>query len=156
MTTSQASSPSTLAASIQSLQQAHLDFQTQKISSLEHARQREAALAKALDLIALEHGVNLQKPLQIDSNGEFSIVALRPDGPVGQDPKIHGCGHFCNGFNELLNAHNPRCGISPGATLFPESGWCRLNHFGAERLVVGYYDRQSNTDELAVQPAPAG
>jgi hypothetical protein len=153
MTTSHASPPSTLAASIQSLQQAHLDFQARRITPLEHSRQREVALAMALDLIALEHGVNLQKPLQIDSNGEFSIVALLPDG---QDPKIYGAALFCNGFNELLNAHNPRCGVSPGATLLPENGWCRLNHFDAERLVVGYCDRQANTDEQAVQPAPAG
>lgn len=53
----------------------------------------------------------------------------------GSDPQ-YGCGHFGKRFADLLNQYNPRTGLSPSATLLPESGWCRMNHFDAERVVL--------------------
>ena len=138
-----------LFAAIEALQQTHADFKASKLSPLEHSRQREAAITLALEQVALEHGVTLQTPLHIDSRGEYSVVALRPDG---RNPAHYGSGLFVNGFNELLNAYNPRCGVSAGATLLPENGWCRLNHFDAERLVVAFCERQAEVSEPAQKP----
>lgn len=112
------------------------------------ARLRENRIARGLTKIATRHGVTLRGPLHIDANGEFSVVASNgtdKDGP--NDP----CGKFKT-FAAVLNMHNPRCGIAPGAVLLPESGWCRLNHFDAENLVTTR--RQSPPRAQARRAAP--
>lgn len=106
-------------------------FNAGQRSSVEHSRHREAALVTALRAIALELGVTLQSPLAIDSRGEFHLVAMPADGSSPQ----YGTGPFGEAFAGLLNRYQPRTGINPGATLLPENGWCRLNHFAAEKLV---------------------
>lgn len=98
--------------------------------SVPHADIRGGCLAKGLSALAQLHGVQLQKPLHIDSRGEFSIVAL----PEGRDVRL-GAGPYGEKFSQLLNEFQPRCGIAPPAHLQPESGWCHMNHFMVERML---------------------
>lgn len=119
-------------AEVVALQAVHRAFDAGTMTSVEHARAREKHIAQALREIASEHGVRLQEPVQIDSNGEFSVVAMPPDG---RDPNVHGCGRYGEAFAAVLTAHNARTGVRPGAILDPQNGWCRINHFDAERLV---------------------
>lgn len=119
------------------------DFAEGKISSFEHSRKREAALAKGLTAIALNYGVVLQQPLQIDSNGEFSIVAVKE----GQDPR-YGCGQFGEKFAAALGK-NWRSGINTADfNMLPENGWCRLNHFEAEKIVLAESKLQSINERV--------
>jgi hypothetical protein len=102
-----------------------------KLTPLQEAYRREKRIAHALMILANKHDVTLRTPLAIDANGEFSIVAsngTQEDGPNDF------CGHFGT-FAAILNEHNPRCGIAPGASLLPQSGWCRMNHFDVEKMV---------------------
>ena len=115
-------------------------FKEQKITSVQHGSFRERTLVRALEQVAMETGVKLQKPLRIDARGEFNLVV---DGP--SKPPI-GTILFGAKFAELLTAHNPRCGVSAGATISPTDGWCMLNHFDAERLVYDYADQQANAE----------
>lgn len=127
------------------MQNNHANFSAGTISPLAYSRHREKLLAQAIEAIAMMHDVKLKTPLQIDSNGEFSIeVPLRCVEPFG------------NGFNELLNRHNPRCGIASGARLLPENGWCKLNHFDAERLIIDYCSHMSRDEVQETVPAPGG
>jgi hypothetical protein len=114
------------------LKNANRNFADGKINPQEHKHQREESLAQALHELAMMHGVKLQTPLQLDSNGEFSIVALNKSG----EPVIYGAGQFGNDFVAILNKHSPRTGVSPGATLLPSSGWCRMNHFDVENMIM--------------------
>jgi hypothetical protein len=129
-------------------------FAAGRLSSLDHSRAREAWLEKALVALADEYGVRLAQPLHIDSRGEFKLVALHPDGRI---PDM-GCGPFGD-FAAALNRHSPRCGVSPGAVLAPENGWCYLNHFDACNLVTKQYEaarlRVSTQAAPTDTPAPA-
>jgi len=66
--------------SLATLASSHAQFVLGDISSLEHSRQREAALASALVAVAEDQNVLLQEPLHIDARGEYSIVALKAAG----------------------------------------------------------------------------
>ncbi len=83
---------------------------------------REKALAEGLRALAKRFDVTLREPLQVDSNGEFSLVTT--NGPFGD-------------FAIVLNRHSPRCGTSPGAVLDILNCWCRLHHFDVEKLLTG-------------------
>ena len=109
-------------------------FVERNLSSFDHSRAREAAIAGALAAMATEMGVTLQAPLQIDSRGEFSIIAKKSDG---SDPRL-GAGGYGEAFAAALNRHGPRTGISPGAVMTAEAGWCWLNHFSAEKMVLDH------------------
>lgn len=98
---------------------------------VQQSRRREARIANALIRIARKHGVNLRKPLTIDANGEFSIVA---SNNTPNDGPNDACGQFRT-FAAVLSKYSPRTGIVPTSHLSPENGWCRMNHFNAERLV---------------------
>lgn len=98
---------------------------------------REPALADALRAMALAHGVTLQEPVQIDANGEFSIVAVNPAGTM----LLHGCGKFGDEFAAALTRHKARTGFPGPNTIDSAAGWCRLNHFEAERMVLDYASR---------------
>lgn len=115
------------------LNQTNEDFANGHTSSVAHANTRQAAILAAVRFMAKSFGVQLAPMHAIDANGEISIVALDGD----RDPSL-GCGRFGGPFAALLNTANPRTGVMPGATLCSESGWCRLNHFEAEKLVIGY------------------
>lgn len=117
------------AQAITALRMAHTQFAAAELSPVAHSHAREAALAHALQNLAATYGVMLEAPLQIDSRGEFSIVS-RPEGSV------RGMGTSPFGeFAEVLNKHRPRTGVLPG-TLDPSNGWCLMNHFDVERMVV--------------------
>lgn len=119
--------------------EANQQFSAGKIKSVQHSDLRAASLAKALNELAIELGVKLQMPLQINARGEFSVVACKPDGT---DPR-NGCGHYGEKFASLLNRHQPRTGTSGSpSTMSPESGWCNVNHFEVENMVLEYYTDQ--------------
>ena len=105
---------------------------TQTKSPLEESREREASIAQGLRDLAKQHGITLREPLVIDSNGEFSIqVSNGTDKDGHKDP----CGEFGT-FADQLSRHSPRCGFVPTKYLSPKNGWCRINHFDAEKLVA--------------------
>lgn len=120
---------------VNALQQARNQFAAGELLAVPYADAREDALARSLVALAEEHGVTLQQPLHIDVNGEYSIVAVPGNG---SDQRL-GCGRYGAEFAAILNQHgSPRCGVASGATLQPESGWCRMNHFDVERMVRAY------------------
>lgn len=125
---------------VRSLIQDSEKFAAGAIASVPFSRLREEHLATALRELATLHGTALQLPLQINSNGEFSVVALQE----GQTSARMGSGAY-GSFAEVLNPHRPRCGVfgSPPAQLEERSGWCYLNHFDAERLVMEQYAKLS-------------
>lgn len=104
---------------------------------------REPAIAGALAALASEHGVHLRAPLHVDANGEFSLVALKMHADGGPlNPDFYGSAPFGETFAALLNRHGPRTG-SPGPNVLDASnGWCKLNHFAAERLVLEEHARR--------------
>lgn len=107
-------------------------FAAGQLSSVEHSRKRESALCEALVQMAQSLGCDLELPISIDSRGELRIVTK------GKGLREAGSGQYGLAFSEWLNTANPRTGVQPGAHLLPESGWCYLNHFEAERLVQRY------------------
>lgn len=119
------------------LRTANEKFARHEISPVAHAREREAAVAKALRAVAADHQVQLQEPLSIDSNGEFSIIALGDDGQV----TCRGGGRFGDAFAELLTRNRARTGWPGPNVILGCNGWCRLNHFEAEKMVSTYYDQ---------------
>ena len=88
---------------------------------------REQMLAAGLRQLAPLHGIRFREPLQIDSNGEFSLVCATDI--VGASP-VYG-----ESFVALLNKHNPRTGILPTKYMDPRNSWCRINHFDVERML---------------------
>jgi hypothetical protein len=112
------------------IRQTHARFFAGEIKPVEHAHLREQHLRAALKTLAFSYGVSLQEPLQIDSNGEFSLVALKE----GQDPRYYGSAAFGD-FVTILNPHRPRTGIAP-SDLSRENGWCLMNHFAVEEMVM--------------------
>jgi hypothetical protein len=105
-------------------------FANKEIKSVPYSRTRERLIHEGLIAIALRCDVTLSAP-GIDANGEYRLQALTtpPQGQV--------CGPFGD-FAAMLNKHNPRCGLQPGAHLEASSGWCYINHFDAERLVLEF------------------
>lgn len=118
-----------------SLRSANRDFfEARSISPMAHRDRREAALSSALVAMAAGFGVELKQPIYCDSRGEFPIVALASD----PDSRRMGfCASFGEGFTAFLNAHQARTGIAPGH-LDPSNGWCRMNHFEVEKMVLAY------------------
>ena len=133
MTTATLCSPFEQAMS--ALHAAHAAFSRAELSSVAFAHARESALAQALTSLADSLGVKLQQPLQIDSRGEFSIVALNARA---ENPQFYGCGTFGPELAALLTQHKGRTGAFGPCTFEAGSGWCRLNHFDAERLVTAH------------------
>ncbi len=119
--------PSKLQQAVQDLSQAHADFDSGKLSPVGHRDARESALARALCALAAEENFSLQEPLYIDANGDYRLVVQQVSGePVkGFGPR----------WAHALTRHQCRTGLNPGAVMLPESSWCYLNHFAAERLV---------------------
>ena len=132
----------------QALVYANAQFAARTLSPVAHRDAREPAIAGALVAMAAEMGVTLQTPLYVDSNGEFSLNAMHPDG---RQPTM-GCGEFGEAFSAALTKHQARMGVNPGL-IDPVNGWCRLNHFGAERMVLEYLESQSQTED---DSAPSG
>jgi hypothetical protein len=115
---------------VQRLTQAAAEFESGKLTAVAHSTVREAALSDALRAVAQSYGVTLQEPLQINGNGEFSIVASRPG-----ETMLNGCGKFGAEFADALNAHHARTGNSP-TRISGDNGWCYLHHQEAEAMVL--------------------
>lgn len=124
--------PTKFISAVDALQDAHKRFKNGEASPVMHSNLRQSALVIALTELAEAHDVKLQLPLGIDSNGEFSLVAMPADGSSPQN----GCGRYGDEFADLLNGYQPRTGTWPGATMLPESGYCKMNHFEVERMIV--------------------
>jgi hypothetical protein len=120
-----------LLQAVSALAGVHARFAAREIKPVEHADLREPCLANALRDLASIFDVTLQLPLQIDSLGEFSIVAMPKDG---SSPR-YGCGPFGE-FAAVLSGYRPRTGTAPCSSLSPQGGWCRMNHFDVERMVT--------------------
>ncbi len=116
------------------LQQVNEDFSKGHTSAVAHGHTRAAAISAALTYMAKSFGVQLQSPGLIDGNGEFNLVALDGD----RDPRL-GCGRFGEKYVGWLNTAKPRTGVLP-STLCADNGWCRMNHFEAERMVLAYFE----------------
>lgn len=136
---------SKFATAVADLALADSQFQGGKLSAVEHGDARGAALAGALQAVALEHGVELQLPLHIDSRGEVSIVAFHPDGR----PSTMGSGTFGEAFAALLNGHSARTGAQPTGHFAAEEGWCRMRHLDVERLVLAYSSKVASLPDAA-------
>ena len=122
-----------LSAAVAILTQAAADFAAGKLTPIAYRDVREPALSRALVAMAADHGVDLEAPLHIDSNGEYSIIAKNPNGPL----LLHGCGKFGAAMAAALTQHMARTGVAPG-TIAGDNGWCRLNHMQAEKMVLAY------------------
>jgi len=96
---------------------------------------REKMLACGLRMLALYHGIRFREPLQIDSNGEFALVAMLNHEEVYTPWASVQCGPYGETFVALLNKHNPRTGIRPTKYMHAKDGWCRINHFDVERML---------------------
>ncbi len=120
------------------LKQTNEDFANGHTSSVAHAHTRQAALASALKFMAQSFGVILEPIHAIDARGEVRIVARDGD----RDPRL-GCGRFGDRYAAWLNKANPRTGIAPGATMDALSGWCYINHFEAEKMVLTYFEENA-------------
>lgn len=135
------------------LQQVNEEFSQGKLSSFDHSAARETALADALLALGHMHGVQLRAPLFIErGTGEFALQVSVP----GQDPML-GVGKFGT-LATVLNRHDPRTGVASGARLSEDNGWCWLNHFRAEQLVLDEAQRMRDlhvavvgSDELVVE-----
>lgn len=118
---------------ITKLRQANEDFKNGRLSSVAHGNTREAAIIAALTALARSCGVQLAPMHRIDTRGELHIVAQDGD----KDPRL-GCGHYGKRFAALLTTAKPRTGVVSGITLDANAGWCYVNHFEAEKLVLRY------------------
>jgi hypothetical protein len=114
-----------LAEAIFFLKKTNEDFAAGKLTSVQHAAARQAALIKGVTALAHGMGVALDPVWQIDAQGEIRIAAR--DGGFGTE------------FSTALNQHcEPRIGVFPGAIMSETSTWCYINHFDIERLVLAY------------------
>lgn len=108
------------------------DLPNQGLNPLQFARAREIAIIAGLKNLATSLGITFKTALQVNSNGELLLAVQKEDA----GPMELACGAFGEKFAALLNQHRPRTGV-PGPNLMcPESGWCYLNHFEAEKLVL--------------------
>jgi hypothetical protein len=119
------------------LRDAAARFATGKLSSVAYSNERETCLADALRAMAAEHRIRLREPLQVDSRGEFTIVARAVD----ETPPSQGAGRFGDAFALALTRHCARTGTAGPTHIIGENGWCLLNHFDAERMVSEYHDQ---------------
>ncbi|MNF20722.1 hypothetical protein D3C87_686450 [compost metagenome] len=103
----------------------------QEIKPVEAGNLRDAAIAKGLRAIAAHYGKTLVEPLHIDANGEYRFT-ITNDGEYG------------NELVALINHIPLRTGVSPSkGTMLGCNGWCRINHFDAERLLKIAHQQQA-------------
>lgn len=94
--------------------------------------QREAALVAGLHGLAEEFGKQISHTY-IDSNGEMAFNII---GPEGNTPGA-SCGQYGEELAAWLSTVPRRTGARPTTSpILPENGWCRINHFDVERLLL--------------------
>jgi hypothetical protein len=120
------------------LRQTNEDFKAGQTTAVAHGHARGAAICAAVVAMARSFGVKLKAIGGIDARGELNITAAKAveDGTAGS-------GRFGGPFAELLNASNVRTGVAPPAHLDSESGWCIINHFDAESMVLRYAESKN-------------
>lgn len=123
-----------LAAAISALDEAKSQLAAGTLGPVDYGFARERNIAMALRAMAAAQGITLVEPVQVDSNGEYSVIAAHPEGHV----LTHGCGKFGEAFARALTEHKARTGVVATA-ISPDNGWCRLNHFEAEKMVREYH-----------------
>lgn len=108
----------------QQLAKVNKQFFTEKsLNSFEHSRQREDALIKAVEAMAICYGTKLRSIISINSRGEISLVC--------DDSRGYGAG-----FASVLSSFHTRTGtVSRKSPVLPESTWSYMNHFDAEAMV---------------------
>lgn len=121
---------------VQALQDTNAKFADGKALAVPHSVARAKAIGEALTALAAEFGVTIAGPLHIDSRGEFMLTAKDPADTTPRPVT----GKFGAELASILNEHNPRQGVAPGPFLHADSGWCYMNHFDAERLVLQRYE----------------
>lgn len=120
------------------LKQTNEDFSNGHTSSVAHGHTRSAALCAAVTAMARSFGVTLEPIGCIDARGELSIFAAA----TATEGRTRS-GRFGGPFATLLSESNVRTGIRPPAHLASESGWCYINHFDAEKMVLRYAETNS-------------
>lgn len=138
----------------EALRQNDTRFSAGEITPLPHSRERESLLSKGLVLMGQICGIHLKEPLQIDANGEFSVVAKDPNSNL---PGF--AGQFGSEFAHWLSQINTRTGVSASKReVLPENGWCNINHFEVEKLLGlfenGHQDNHQNNVTQPVRPRP--
>jgi tape measure domain-containing protein len=142
-------SQTTFQSAATALIEAKQSFESGALTPVAFRDLREPALIKALTAMAAEMGVTLRQPCQINSNGEISVVAEQA-APSG--PNRDACGSYGESFAAALSKHHPRTGVVPMAVVPPDNGWCYLNHFEAEKMVLDYFDQQKPAVAPTTQP----
>lgn len=104
----------------------------QDLKPVQLGNQREAAIVAGLHGLAAHFGKDIDFT-RIDANGEldFNIKG-----------EFRGfCGEYGEELAAVISQVPRRTGIYPtDGSVLPENGWCRINHFDAERLlkIVGH------------------
>lgn len=84
---------------------------------------REGALIEGLHALAEAHGRTIE-PTRIDTNGDMRFVVQ------------YGLG-YGSSLAPVLSRVPRRTGVAPYAgPCIPENGWCFINHFDVERLLL--------------------
>lgn len=123
-------------ATMNQLQEVKNKWLRGELNPWQYSRERERLLRVALTAMAEEMGVKLKPVGNINVNGEVLISAATAE----ENPKYPAtCGQFGEQFARMLNACNPRCGVTPGAIMHAASGWCYIHHFMIERMVMRHY-----------------
>jgi len=93
---------------------------------------REAVLIDFLHGLAAEYGREIDAT-RINGNGEMAFNVIGRHGPGPGRP----CGPYGEELAAWLSTVPRRTGVSPTtAPVLPENGWCWINHFHVERLLV--------------------
>ena len=99
--------------------------------------QRMDMIIQGLKDIAQDYGFNLKSHIQCDSNGEIMF-----SGKLDQDGFSPS---FGSGLASLLNTIYVRTGIqSCIGHVMPINGWCRINHFEAEKMIRNHHASVTN------------
>lgn len=102
------------------------------LSPMEDGRRREQAIADGLRRLAKRCGITLREPLNIDSNGEFHLIA---SNGTDRDGAQDQCGHYGEAFAVLIAKHGSRTGYVSHNHRAASDGWCMMNHFSVQAML---------------------
>ena len=128
-------------AAVDRLKQAGEQLSIGRITPVQHAALREAALLRALKEMAASCGIELVQPLGIDGKGDISMVAKPSCDALSRS----ATGQFGQAFADLLNGYSPRVGQRADATLSPESGKCLMSHLNVEKMILELAEKLAAT-----------
>jgi hypothetical protein len=122
-------------AAVDRLKQANEQLSNGRITSVQHAAMREAALIKALKELAMGCDVELKPPIGIDGQGYIHII-VQPKNDASTNP---GKAQFGQAFTDLLNDFSPNNGQRANAKLLPQSDRCQMNHQNVEKMILSLH-----------------